>query len=161
MLPALPDCNSLPHFAELNIARMVVPTIDDPVMADFVAQLDRINALAERSPGFVWRLKDEAGNATSLQPFDDERIIINLSVWDSVENLLAFAYQSAHAAVLSHRHHWFERLDKPAVFIWPVAAGHQPTMTEAKERLEFLHAHGASAQAFDFKFYGTQTKNRT
>ncbi|WP_046245394.1 DUF3291 domain-containing protein [Hymenobacter terrenus] len=140
------------HFAELNIARMLVSSIEDPVMASFVAQLDAINALAERSPGFVWRLKDDAGNATSMQPYDDERIIVNLSVWESVETMLAFAYQSAHATVLRNRQQWFERLEQPAVVIWPVAPGHQPTLAEAKARLAFLQAHGASDYAFDFKY---------
>ena len=146
-MPAQPT-----HFAELNIARMLGPTIDDPVMADFVAQLDAINALAERSPGFVWRLQSGEGNATSIRPFADERLIVNLSVWASVESLLDFAYKSAHAEVFRHRHQWFERLEKPAVVIWPVAPGHLPTALEAKARLEHLQAHGPSDYAFDFKY---------
>ncbi len=131
---------------------MLVPSINDPVMADFVAQLDTINALAERSPGFVWRLKDEEGNATSIKPFDDAQIIVNLSVWESVESLLYFAYKTAHAAVLRQRHAWFERMEKPAVVIWPVAPGHLPTVAEARERLEYLQAHGPSEYAFDFAY---------
>lgn len=142
-----------PHFAQLNIARMRGPSVEAPVMAGFVAQLDAINALAERSPGFVWRLQDEAGNATSIPLYDDERIIINLSVWESVEALLAFAYQSAHAEVLRNRHQWFERLEQPAVVVWPVAPGHRPPLAEAKQRLTRLQTQGATEQAFDFKYY--------
>ena len=151
LLPSPPT-----HFAQLNIARMLVPTIEDPVMAEFVAQLDTINALAEQSPGFVWRLKSAAGNATSIKPFDDERIIVNLSVWESIESLLAFAYKSAHTIVLRNRHLWFERMDKPAVVIWPVPPGYFPAEAEAKERLEFLQATGASDYAFDFKYWHAQ-----
>lgn len=132
---------------------MLVPTIDDPLMAGFVTQLDHINALADDSPGFVWRLTGETGNATSIRGFDDGRIIVNMSVWESIENLLDFAYKSVHAVVLRNRHQWFEQLEKPAVVIWPVAPGHCPTVAEARQRLEWLQAHGASEVAFDFKYW--------
>jgi Domain of unknown function (DUF3291) len=139
------------HLAQLNISRIIPETMEDPIMADFVAQLDSINALAESSKGFVWRLKDDAGNATNLRPFDDDRIIVNMSVWESVEELMDFAYKSAHTLVMKDRNKWFEKFGKPSTVLWYVEAGHMPTVEEARERLEYLQTNGASEFAFDFK----------
>src|SRR5512145_1642184 len=94
------------HLAQINIARMLAP-IDDPIMVDFVAQLPPINALAEASPGFVWRLQSESGDATSIKVYDDDMIIINLTVWESVEALRQYVYKSAHNSVLRDRKRWF------------------------------------------------------
>lgn len=105
-------------------------------MRDFVERLEEINALADGSPGFVWRLQTEAGNATYLRPYDDDRIIINMSVWQSVEDLRNFVYRGNHADVLRRRHDWFEKLDSPVVALWWVPAGHRPSIDEAKKRLE-------------------------
>src|SRR5215831_7752287 len=96
------------HVAQVNIARMNA-ALDDPVMAGFVARLDEINALADRSPGFVWRLQTSAGNATYLRPYDDDRILFNLSVWRTIEQLKQFVYVSAHAQLLRQRREWFEK----------------------------------------------------
>ena len=137
--------------AQLNIARMQSNSINDPLMADFVAQLDTINTLAENSKGFVWRLKDEEGNATNIHPFDDNRIIINMSVWESIEDLMEYAYKSAHAVVMKDRSKWFEKFGKPSMVLWYIDEGHIPTVQEARERLEFLQENGASEYAFDFK----------
>jgi Domain of unknown function (DUF3291) len=139
------------YLAQLNISRIIPETIEDPIMADFVAQLNTINALAERSKGFVWRLKDDAGNATNLRPFDDDRIIVNMSVWESVEELMDFAYKSAHALVMKDRNKWFEKFGKPSTVLWNIDEGHIPTVQEARERLEYYQAHGATEFAFDFK----------
>jgi len=139
------------YLAQLNIARMLSETINDPLMADFVAQLDTINTLAENSKGFVWRLKDDAGNATNIHPFDDDRVVVNMSVWESIEDLMEYAYKSAHALVMKDRSKWFEKFGKPSMVLWYIEEGHIPTVQEARERLEFFQENGASEFAFDFK----------
>ena len=138
------------HLAQINIARMLAP-IDDPVMADFVAQLPPINALAEKSPGFVWRLQSESGNATSIKVYDDDMIIINLTVWESVEALRQYVYRSAHSSLMRDRKRWFAKFDGPYYAMWWISAGHLPDPQEGKERLEHLQKHGDSAYAFSFK----------
>ena len=138
------------HLAEINIGQGR-GSMTDPIMAGFVAQLDAINALADSAPGFIWRLQTESGNATSIHVFDDDRIIVNLSVWESVEALSEFAYKSAHTQVLSHRKEWFDRMDLPYLAMWWIPAGHIPTTSEAKARLEHLQLHGPTAYAFHFK----------
>lgn len=141
------------HLAQLNIAYMKGEDINDPVMAEFVAQLDEINALAEQSEGFVWRLKDDSGNATNLEEtgFDDPRVIVNMSVWESIEALEHFTYRTAHTTVMRDRKKWFEKMEKMHMVLWWVAAGHQPSVLEAKERLELLQELGATQQAFTFR----------
>jgi hypothetical protein len=138
------------HLAQINIARMLAP-IDDPIMAEFVAQLPTINALAEVSPGFVWRLQSESGDATSIKVYDDDRIIINITVWESVEFLREFAYRSAHVGVMRDRKRWFEIFDGPYYALWWIPAGHIPSTEEGKERLDHFREHGDSAFAFSFK----------
>ena len=138
------------HLAQINIGRILAP-IDDPIMADFVAQLAPINALAEQSPGFVWRLQTEDGDATSIKVYDDDMIIINLTVWKSVETLRQFVYKSAHNRVLRDRQRWFEKFDGPYYALWWVPAGHLPDPNEGKSRLDYLLEHGDSAHAFSFK----------
>src|SRR2546421_11355257 len=125
------------QLAQVNIARMLAP-ITDPLMAGFVAQLDSINALADNSPGFLWRLQTAEGNATSLQPYDDALIIVNLSLWASLANLTAFVYKSHHRSVLQHRSQWFQRFDGPYTALWWVSPGHIPSVEEAKQRLASL-----------------------
>lgn len=137
------------HLAQVNIARALA-TIDDPRMAGFVARLDDINALAESSPGFVWRLKTDEGNATSVRPYDDDRILVNLSVWKSPEDLQQFVYRSAHAQVMRQRKQWFERFGDVYMALWWIEPGHEPTLAEAKERLRYLQLHGESDFAFSF-----------
>ncbi len=139
------------HLAQVNIARMRAP-LTDPLMAGFVAGLEPVNALADGSPGFVWRLKDEAsGNATDQHPFDDYTILINLSVWESPQALQGFVYHTLHQKFLQNRRDWFERMAEAWAALWWVPAGHQPTVAEAKERLEHLRAHGDTARAFSFR----------
>jgi hypothetical protein len=138
------------HLAEVNIARMLAP-LDDPIMDEFVANLVPINTLAEKSPGFVWRLQSEEGDATALRVFDDERIIINLTVWESVDALFQFAYNSQHTDFFRRRKEWFEKMDKPVLVMWWVPEGHNPTPAEAKEKLELLEKYGPTPLAFTFK----------
>jgi Domain of unknown function (DUF3291) len=125
------------QLAEVNIARMLAP-LTDPLMAEFVAQLDAINALADNSPGFLWRLQTPEGNATALRPYEDDLILVNLSLWASLPDLSAFVYKSRHRQVLQQRPQWFERFDGPYLALWWVPSGHIPTVEEAKERLTSL-----------------------
>lgn len=136
--------------AQANIGRIVAP-LDDPVMAGFVDQLDFINALADHSPGFLWRLQTEDGDATAVRPFEDERILVNMSVWESLEALYEYVYRSEHLEVLRGRRQWFERMDGPHLVLWWVPAGHRPTVAEAKERLDILAGRGPCPEAFTFK----------
>ncbi|MBL8045282.1 MAG: DUF3291 domain-containing protein [Anaerolineales bacterium] len=138
------------HIAQLNIGRMLGPT-NSPVVAEFMNALDRINALAEASPGFVWRLKDDTGNATSIRVYADERLAVNLSVWESVDALREYAYKSEHVAFVRRRHEWFETLTTPYMAMWWLPAGTLPTPQEAKARLEYLTEHGETPHAFSFK----------
>jgi hypothetical protein len=138
------------HLAQVNIGRLRAP-LDDPIMEGFRSQLDPINALADRSPGFVWRLQTEDGNATAIRPFEDERIAINMSVWESLEALQQFVYRSAHVAPLRQRNQWFESIADPILALWWVPAGHVPTVAEALERLRQLKERGPSPDAFTFR----------
>jgi hypothetical protein len=139
------------HIAEVNIGRVRYPT-DDPRMAGFMTKLDQINALAERSPGFVWRLQTPSGNATYLRPYDDDdSILINMSVWESVETLKDYVYRTAHAEFLRHREEWFEKFKSSYLALWWVPAGHLPGIDEARKRIAHLDAHGPTQFAFTFK----------
>ncbi len=138
------------HLAQVNIAPMLAP-LDDPLMAGFVEQLDAINALADASPGFVWRFQSAEGNATSVRAYDDPRILFNMSVWASLEALTAYVYTSAHRPVMQRRRQWFARSLSPYIALWWVPQGHTPTVEEAKARLHHLRAHGPSPFAFAFK----------
>ena len=138
------------HIAQVNIARMRTP-LDDPAMADFVARLDEINALADRSPGFVWRLQTETGNATYLRPYDDDRILFNMSVWETIDALRAYVYKTAHVELLRDRAKWFDKFEGAYVALWWVPRGHVPGIDEAKARLAHLEKHGPSPFAFTLK----------
>jgi hypothetical protein len=127
-----------------------VAPVDTPALADFMALLDPVNAIADEAPGFVWRLQTEAGNATSIPVLGDERLIVNMSVWASIDQLADFVYRSGHVAVMRRRREWFERI-KVFMALWWVPAGHLPTVAEAEERLEHLRAHGPTAHAFTFR----------
>jgi GH15 family glucan-1,4-alpha-glucosidase len=138
------------HLAQYNVARLVA-SLDDPRIADFVAALDRINTLGDRSPGFVWRLKTEDGTSTSVRINDDEQVLVNFTVWESVEALFEYAYHSDHAEVFRRRREWFEAPAQPYLVLWWIRAGHTPTLEEAEERLAHLREFGATPQAFSFK----------
>jgi hypothetical protein len=137
------------QLAQINVGRMRAP-LEDAIMRGFVDRLAEINALADASAGFVWRLQTPAGDATYLRPFDDDRILVNMSVWESVEALKDYAYRTAHAEVLRQRRDWFERFTGAAVALWWVPAGHRPGVDEGKQRLAHLEAHGPSQFAFTF-----------
>jgi hypothetical protein len=139
------------HLAQLNIGRFRYPT-DDPRMADFMNNLDLVNGLAERAKGFVWRLKDESNNATNFRPFnDDPNMAVNLTVWESVEDLERFVWQTVHKRFYGRRQEWSDAMDTPHFVMWWVPAGHLPTLEEANERLEHLTAHGPSDRAFGWE----------
>ena len=140
---------SIYQLAQLNIAKMREP-LTSPPMSDFVANLDRINAIAEASPGFVWRLKDESGSAVALRPFGDD-VIVNMSVWEDVAALSQYAFKSGHVEIMRRRREWFQAMSEAHAVLWWVVKGHIPTVTEAKERLEHLREHGATPHAFTFK----------
>jgi hypothetical protein len=116
-----------------------------------MALLDPINAVADRSPGFVWRLQTEEGNATAIPVLGDDRLIVNMSVWESIDQLAEFVYRSGdHLAVMRRRRQWFDRI-KVFMALWWVPAGHHPTVAEAEERLEHLRVHGPTTFAFTFR----------
>jgi hypothetical protein len=138
------------HLAQANIGRIRAP-LEDPIMEGFRTQLDPINALADRSPGFVWRLQTEDGNAMAIRPFADERMAINMSVWESLDALQQFVYRTAHVGPLRDRKQWFERIEGPILVLWWIPAGHVPTVAEAQERLGHLKEHGPTAHAFTFR----------
>lgn len=138
------------HLAQANIARAVAP-LDDPAMAGFVEQLEYINSVADRSPGFIWRLQTPDGDATAIRVFDDDRIIFNMSVWSSVEALYRYTYRSDHLAPLRDRRKWFERLDRAHLVLWWIPAGHIPTIGEARARLDALDRGGPGREAFTLR----------
>jgi hypothetical protein len=138
------------ELAQLNIGIIKGP-MDSPLMAEFAANLARINALAEGSPGFVWRLQTDAGDATAIRPFEDESTLVNMSVWRDIESLRQYVYHSAHVSVMRRRREWFERMSEPFVVLWWVPCGHRPGIGEAISKLELLRREGASVQAFTFR----------
>ncbi|MEZ5501039.1 MAG: DUF3291 domain-containing protein [Steroidobacteraceae bacterium] len=137
------------ELAQLNVARLIAP-IDSPRLTAFVANLDRINALAEQSPGFVWRLQTEDGDATAIRPFGVD-YIVNLSVWTDIASLHSYVYRTAHIEVMRRRKEWFAPMGEAYLVLWWIAAGHKPTVEEARARLTALQANGPSSQAFTFK----------
>ena len=136
------------QLAQLNIAAMQAP-LDSPELKDFVDNLDRINALAESSPGFVWRLVGDGNDATSLRPLGDN-VLVNMSVWRDAAALRDYVYRSAHSEIMRRRREWFTRMGQPYLVLWWVSAGHQPTIAEAVARLTLLRANGPSREAFTF-----------
>ena len=138
------------HLAQINIGRLNHP-VDDPRVAEFMDNLDPINELAERSPGFIWRLQDDSGNATAIRAFDDETILPNLTVWESIDALKNYVFKTDHARFLRRRREWFQAMDDlPVLTMWWVPAGHLPTLEEAQERIDHLVAHGPTPHAFSF-----------
>jgi hypothetical protein len=138
------------HLAQCNIVKLKAP-LDSPEVAGFVAALDPINALADTAPGFVWRLKTEDGDATSIRVFADDQILLNMSVWESVEALKSYVYQSGHSEVLRRRREWADRLEGVQSAMWWIRAGTVPEPTEAITRLEALGRLGPSEYSFTFR----------
>ncbi|MBI4366902.1 MAG: DUF3291 domain-containing protein [Deltaproteobacteria bacterium] len=134
------------HLAQFNIARIRYP-LDDPRMAEFVGNVARVNGLAETIKGFVWRLQDASGHAMNMKVYDDPRILPNLTLWENIEALERFVWQTVHRRFYGRREEWFERIETPLV-LWFVPSDHRPTMAEGVERLEHLKSHGPSDFAF-------------
>ena len=138
------------HLAQLNIGR-IRASLDSAQLAGFVARLADINALADAASGFVWRFQTEAGDATALRPYDDDRMLVNFSVWETPEALHQFVYRTAHVEVMRQRREWFETMQEAYLVLWWVPEGHRPTVEEAIARLETLRAQGPSPAAFTFR----------
>ena len=139
------------HIAQINVAKLKAP-INDPSIHGFKSRLDEINAIAERSPGFVWRLKDdEMNNATTVSLFDDALMIVNVSVWETIEDLKAFTYRTEHVELFRDRAYWFQKLRQPHMALWWVKKNDEISGDDAILRLTFLRANGPSAEAFNFK----------
>ncbi|RYF99077.1 MAG: DUF3291 domain-containing protein [Chitinophagaceae bacterium] len=139
------------QLAEINIARIRGVNMDDPIMKEFRENLDLVNGIAESSAGFVWRLKDESNNATSINPYDDEQVIINISVWESIEQMEQFMYKTLHADFLRRRKEWFQKFGKVYMAMWWIEAGKFPTEGEAVAKLDELQRNGASQSVFGFR----------
>ncbi len=137
------------HIAQINIAQAVAP-MDSKIMEGFVGRLDEINALADSSEGFVWRLQDEGGDATSIQAYDNSNIIINMSVWNNITHLKSFVYKSAHVELIRDRDAWFSKIAAFHMVLWWIPVGHIPTVEEGKEKLDVLEKNGPSPRAFTF-----------
>jgi len=138
------------HLAQVNIGRLIAPE-GDPRVQPFFDALDRVNALAEESPGFVWRLKGEGNNATDLRPTPDPLLAVNMSVWTDADALFAFVYRSAHTPVMARRRDYFERFDGAFQAMWWIPAGETPTVSDAFSRLWMLDRYGPTPHAFTFK----------
>ncbi len=138
------------HLAQINIGRFRLQP-DDPLLKGFTDQLDAINALADSSPGFIWRLQDEEGNAQSIRAFDDPNMLINMSVWASMEALFDYTYKTAHTRIMSRRKEWFDLLQDAYMALWWIPAGHIPDPQEGRERLDLLREKGPGPDAFTFK----------
>ena len=147
------------QLAQVNIGRIRAP-LDDPLMAGFTSRLERINAVADQSPGFVWRLQTPDGDATSIRAFEDDRILVNMSVRESFEALHRYVYEGPHQELLRGRRDWFLPYDGPMLALWWIPAGHVPTVEEAKGKLDELGKNGPSASAFTFRnpFPAPQTR---
>lgn len=129
---------------------MLAP-VDDPLLAGFVSELDAVNASADQAEGFVWRLQSDSGNATDIQAFDDPMLLVNMSVWESIETLFEFTYKQQHLEIFRNRQKWFTKPEKAHLVLWWVTAGHIPTVEEGKEQLENLQANSPTSEAFTFK----------
>lgn len=136
--------------AQLNIAKTKYP-LDRPEIKDFVDNLDKVNGIAESSEGFIWRLKEESGNATDIRVFDDPDMIVNMSVWQNAESLKDFMFHTLHREFMARKKEWFERLKEDSYVLWWIEDGRIPTLEEALERLEHLRQHGDTPYAFSFK----------
>jgi hypothetical protein len=143
------------ELAQVNVSRLLAP-LDSPQLADFVAALDEVNALGDRAPGFRWRLQTEDGNATAVRAFgwdvrDSHGVIVNLTVWTSVEALAEFVFNGRHAAIMRRRREWFARAAEAMTALWWVPAGHRPTTDEAEEKIRHLRVYGPTPEAFTFR----------
>lgn len=141
------------QLAQLNIGQAKYSK-DAPEIADFMNNLDWINAIAEKSDGFVWRLQDDSGDATSIQAYDDPNMLVNMSVWTSIDTLKQFMFKSHHKDFLKRRTQWFDSISGASYVMWWIQDGHIPSIEEAKERLEYLNDNGECSRAFTFTMAG-------
>ena len=139
------------QLAQINIAQMKWSDFNDPVMADFVANIDRINQIAEASPGFVWRLKDEQDNALNINPFEDSSLLINISVWETIAPLESFVYGAMHLEIMKRKKEWFHHFKGFYYALWWIKAGEYPSAVEAEKQLAFLQENGPTEKVFTFK----------
>jgi uncharacterized protein DUF3291 len=135
------------HLAQANVARVRAP-IGSPKLAEFVALLEPINAIADASPGFVWRLQSDDGDATSISVFDDDELLVNMSVWQSVEQLRAFVFETRHLEVFQRRKEWFHRIAEAHLALWWIPVGHIPSVADAEKRITYLRMNGPTSYAF-------------
>jgi hypothetical protein len=138
------------HLAQINVGRLLYP-IGDPRIAEFVDNLDAVNALAEQGPGFVWRLQDDSGNATQISAYEDPEIIVNMSVWTTPEALYEFAYKTVHRRFVQRRKEWFKLFGAQYVALWWVEEGRSPAIGDGQRRLAHLERFGPTAWAFNFR----------
>ncbi|MFI1744099.1 DUF3291 domain-containing protein [Thalassobellus sediminis] len=137
------------HLAQVNIAKMLAP-MDDPIMQDFVNNVDKMNAIADDADGFVWRLKDE-DKEEAIRVFQDDSIIINMSVWENLESLFNYTYNSGHIEVFKRKKEWFSKMKMMHMAFWYIPEGYEPTFEDAKTRLDYINTHGDTPFAFSFK----------
>ena len=139
------------QLSQINVARIKGVNINDPVMTEFVDNLEKINGLAENSRGFVWRLKDDSNSSVYLKVYDDEQVIINISVWEDIESLENFVYKTFHTDLLKRRKEWFQKFGSAHIAMWWIESGKYPSVEESINRLEYLQKNGASEIVFDFR----------
>ena len=137
------------HLAQVNIAKRLA-LLDDPIMQDFINNLDKINAIADSSDGFIWRLKDEDKDE-AVNVFHDDSLVINMSVWEDLDSLFNYTYNSGHIEVFKRKKEWFSKMKMMHMAFWYVPEGYKPTFQDAKNRLNYLNAFGETPYAFSFK----------
>ena len=139
------------HLAQINIGRFRYPT-DDPRMAGFMDNLDRVNAIADKMPGFVWRLQDESGNATAIDgSVFGLDMAVNMSVWETPEALERFVWQTVHKRFYNRKPDWFSTMTDQHFAMWWIEPGHVPTLEEAAAKLSYLRENGPSDEAFGWE----------
>ena len=138
------------HLAQINIAQMK-DTMESDIMSDFVANLDEVNELAEASEGFIWRLKGDDNNAMAIRVFEDDFLIINMSVWKDVDSLHKFVYSGKHLEIYRRKKEWFHKMNNMHMAMWYISENHIPTPVEAKVKLAYINEYGETSQAFTFK----------
>lgn len=151
MTPETPNLRYLQefHLAQINIAQMKAP-LTDLVMTEFAEALNEVNAIADQSPGFIWRLQTASGNATNIRAYSDPKMLVNVSVWQDIESLKTYVYKSLHGKFFVRRRQWFEKYQGEHFAMWWIPAGHLPTVEEGKMKLESLTLHENSPEAFTF-----------
>jgi hypothetical protein len=140
---------SILHLAQVNIAKRLA-SLDDPIMQDFINNVDKINAIADKSIGFKWRMQDEDKDE-AVVVFQDDTLVINISVWESLESLFNYTYNSGHIEVFKRKKEWFSKLNMMHMALWYVPEGYEPTFQDAKDRLDYLNSNGDTPYAFSFK----------